>query len=608
MLLLSTVTVSAGTIHHRLSVDVDPATHSLSAVDTVTLPASPVTEKLSFLLNAHLKPISLSPGVTIQLDKENVAGSEVGIELEEYDRSTDVKLNSYEVTFPEKPTGEVTFAVKYSGVIDYEIKPLGEEYARGFSQTPGIITDKGVYLAGSTFWVPRFKEPWISFDLTATMTPPWTVVSQGTRTVNMTANGKQTVQWSSPEPMKEIYLIAAPFTEYQRSAGAVELMAFLRKPDETLANQYLETTAQYLEMYRQLIGPYPFAKFALVENFWETGYGMPSFTLLGEQILRFPFILHSSYPHELLHNYWGNSVYVDVSTGNWCEGLAAYLADHLVAEQRVQGEEYRRTTLQKFSDYVTPANDVPLSQFVSRTSPATEAIGYGKSLMLWNMLREKVGDEAFVRSLQKFYRDNQSKVASYANIRLAFESVSGQDLKPFFAQWVERAGAPELLLTNVSATSDPGPYRVIFTLTQRQADDPFMLDVPIAISYENRIEVKTVTMTQKEQTFELACSAKPLLLQVDPQFQLFRKLHDSERPPALSRILGATASLIVLPSKAAPERLAPYRELAARWSADHSKPISIVLDTDLKTLPSDKSVWVLGSENEFAAVVKQGLT
>ena len=71
----------------------------------MTLPASPVTEQLSFLLNAHLKPISLSPGVTIQLDKENVAGSEVGIELEEYDRSTEVKLNSYEVTFPEKPIG-----------------------------------------------------------------------------------------------------------------------------------------------------------------------------------------------------------------------------------------------------------------------------------------------------------------------------------------------------------------------------------------------------------------------------------------------------------------------------------------------------------------------
>ena len=70
-------------------------------------------------------------------------------------------------------------------------------------------------------------------------------------------------------------------------------------------------------MYRQLIGPYPYGKFALVENFWETGYGMASFTLLGPQVIRFPFILNSSYPHEILHNWWGNSVFVDYASGNW---------------------------------------------------------------------------------------------------------------------------------------------------------------------------------------------------------------------------------------------------------------------------------------------------
>ena len=100
--------------------------------------------------------------------------------------------------------------------------------------------------------------------------------------------------------------------------------------------------------YSGLIGPYPFNKFALVENFWETGYGMPSFTLLGPEIIRFPFILHSSFPHEILHNWWGNSVFVDYGTGNWCEGLTAYLADHLVEEQRGKGAEYRRGTLQKY--------------------------------------------------------------------------------------------------------------------------------------------------------------------------------------------------------------------------------------------------------------------
>src|SRR5262249_10334568 len=151
-----------------------------------------------------------------------------------------------------------------------------------------------------------------------------------------------------------------------REAGAVKAMAFLRKPDQELANRYLDATAQYLEMYRGLLGPYPYSKFALVENFWETGYGMPSFTLLGEQVIRFPFILHSSYPHELLHNGGGNAVFVASGGGNGCEGLPAYPAAHLIAEQRGRGAEPRRAILQRVTDYVTAETDFPLSRFQSR--------------------------------------------------------------------------------------------------------------------------------------------------------------------------------------------------------------------------------------------------
>jgi hypothetical protein len=603
----ASVALAGPTIRHRLYADVDPAKHTLAVIDTVTIPAGQVKDTVSFLLNDHLKVTALTPGVTVVIGKKNVHGADVGMDREAYDSSSALTQNQYIVKFKKKGSGDVTFAVRYAGIINFEVKQQGEEYARGFSETPGIITDRGVYLAGSTYWVPRFNNEWISFDLTASMKQPWVAVSQGTRTLSRTENGIQTVRWSSPEPMEEVFLIGAKFTEYHLSAGAVDVMAFLRTPDEALANKYLEATAQYLEMYRKLVGPYPFTKFALVENFWETGYGMPSFTLLGEQIIRFPFILNSSYPHELLHNYWGNSAYVDFKSGNWCEGLTAYMADHLIAEQRGQGDEYRRTTLQKYTDYVTPANDFPLKKFGSRSSPSTEAIGYGKSLMLWNMLREQVGDEQFIRSFQKFYRDNKYKAASYADIRAAFEAVTGKDFTAFFAQWVERTGAPELCVDNVSAVNDTARHAVKFTLRQLQSGDAFALDVPIAVSSSKTIQMKNVTMTQKEQTYELACAAAPLLIQVDPQFQLFRKLHFNEIPPSLSKILGSNELLVVLPSKASPERMAYYKELASIWAADSSKKLKTVLDADCAALPSDRSVWVLGSENAFASVVQQGL-
>ena len=128
-------------------------------------------------------------------------------------------------------------------------------------------------------------------------------------------------RWRCDDPQEEIYLLAGRFTEYRKQGDSIEALVLLREPDAALAQQYLDATQTYVQLYSELIGPYPYSKFALVENFWETGYGMPSFTLLGEKVIRFPFILHSSYPHELLHNWWGNSVYVDFETGKSLSGV-----------------------------------------------------------------------------------------------------------------------------------------------------------------------------------------------------------------------------------------------------------------------------------------------
>ena len=272
----------------------------------------------------------------------------------------------------------------------------------------------------------------------------WKSVGQGERTSaaapalpSTASGGGFSERWSVTTPTEEVHLIAAPFTEYSKDAGSVKAYAFLRKHDPALAERYLDATAQYLDMYRNLLGPYPYSKFALVETTWETGYGMPSFTLLGEQIIRFPFILTSSYPHELLHNWWGNGVFVASTGGNWCEGLTAYLADQLFAEQRGQGAEHRRGILQRVTNFVTLENDFPVSRFVSRHNAVTEAIGYGKTAMMWNMLRDKLGDAQFVAALQAFYRDNRFREASFDDIEKSFEAVSGRDLREFFDQWVK---------------------------------------------------------------------------------------------------------------------------------------------------------------------------
>ena len=118
-------------------------------------------------------------------------------------------------------------------------------------------------------------------------------------------------------------------------------------------------------MYEEMIGPYPYGKFATVENWFPTGYGMPSWTLLGGTVMRLPFIPYTSFGHEIAHNWWGNSVFVDRRGGQLVRGATTYCADYHYKELEspAAAREYRRNLLKDYAAYVRdPAKDFPLTR------------------------------------------------------------------------------------------------------------------------------------------------------------------------------------------------------------------------------------------------------
>jgi aminopeptidase N len=596
-------------IHHDLTVELKPGEKFITVTDIIEIPAEALQSEMFFLLHANLTISSSSPEIVIKKVDEDLNARFFDMNEDDFDPPENVDCNLYNISGLKDKLNNVQIELTYEGEIHHPVEQLSKEYARGFSETPGIISDDGVYLAGSTFWLPWFNDRLVTFNLTVSTNPDWRVVSQGKRVMENIQEKDYMVKWESPEPMDEIFLIAARFQEYHKQIGNVNVLAYLRTADVSLANKYLETTAQYLEMYNQLIGQYPYTKFALIENFWETGYGMPSFTLLGQKVIRFPFILHSSYPHELLHNWWGNSVFVDYKSGNWCEGLTAYMADQLIKEQRGQGVEYRRTALQAYTDYVNRDNEFPLSQFISRTDATSSSIGYNKSMMLFHMLRREVGDDLFRKALQNYYRKNKFKRAGFADIKNAFEEATGNKYEVYFDQWVNRSGAPVLELVNPSALKKNDGYQLNFTLRQTQSDDSYQLSVPIAIHLENEkiAAIANVNMDKKEQSFTLPFKNRPLGIDVDPQFDVFRRLDRNEIPPSLSQVFGAEKIMIILPSDESEEMLEAYEKLAISWSSSENDKIKIMSDDALTFLPADRSIWLFGINNKFKPGMIDGL-
>ena len=594
LLLAASACVAGEPVHHDLRLTLSPERHTLSAVDTVTFPEGfPAGgEEIRFALHEGLAPRPLTPGSRIER-----TGGPAG----------DPPVESYRLFLP---TGTRTVALEYGGAIDHPLRQVGEEAARGQKETPGAIGPEGVYLTGGSHWYPRFPgEPLLTFRVEVGLPAGWGAVSQGEREIREAGDAGVRVAWNSRVPQEEITLVAGRYAEYLRDAGRAKAMVFLREPDDALAGRYLDATARYVALYEGLIGPYPFPKFALVENFWETGYGMPEFTLLGPAVLRLPFIVNTSYPHEILHSWWGNGVYIDYGSGNWGEGLTAYLSDHLMKERQGAGASYRQTTLQKYADYVLAGRDLPLTEFRSRHGSVTEAVGYGKTLMLFHMLRQSLGDETFRQGLRNLYRDHRFRTAGWADVRKSFEAAAGRDLADRFDPWVTRAGAPRIAVRSALATPEGDSFRLRAVLEQLQEGEPFPVRVPLVVTMEGREAAREapVEMTGKEARIDLLLPARPLRLDVDPRFDLFRRLDRSEIPPALTQAFGAERVLILLPSGAGGEWRDGWRKLAETLGRTGPGKVEIGNDSDLSELPRDRSVWLFGWENRFLPRVREGL-
>ena len=579
------------TIHHQLKVVIDPAQSHISVIDTLSFTDEFAhnNDSVEFLLHRDL--ILEQHDAIEKLTQQNISSH----------------LSLYRLT--EIPDSK-RITLRYAGVINHDLQQPNFDGARSFSSTEGIIDENGVFLDGGSAWYPTIANSLVSFELEISIPSPWLAVSAGAKTEHDPLGDMNNVCWVERSPQDDIYLVAAPFKLYSQQADNIEVQVYLREDDPSLAQQYLDIGAQYLAMYEKLLGKYPYQKFAAIENFWETGFGMPSFTLLGPRVMRFPFILHSSYPHEILHNWWGNSVFVDHQNGNWAEGLTAYLADHLIAEQRGNAVLYRRNSLQKYSDYVSSGRDFPLNQFRSRHDSASEAVGYGKSLMLFHMLRIKLGDETFSQGLRQLYKQYRFKKASFSDLAKVFSEVSKKDLSTFFTQWLDRSGAPSLRLSKVKHIQLPDTSeKLIIEIEQTQSDALYDLTVPVIAQFsDGHSEKFLLSLNKRRNSIAINAPATLLSVMVDPEFDVFRRLDAREIPSALSQGFGASEALAVLPGSANDETIDAYRQLISSWQQGQRVQLTLILDTELEHLPDDKAVWLLGWNNHFRHVISDQIT
>ncbi len=457
------------------------------------------------------------------------------------------------VMIESETTHVASFEIEFVAPFDDPVENVRFSRENVGNEVNGTIGEMGAYLSPSAHYYPMGGESLSRFKLTADVPVAWHSVADGNRVSSEIVGDRRVETFENPYTNDGCMFMAAPYVVKSLDQDGVEVACYFFEADTALIDGYLEATAGYIEMYSEMIGPYPFERFTVAENFFPTGYGMPAWTLLGQQVLRLPFIKATSLGHEVLHNWWGNSVYVDYERGNWCEAATVYGADYRykLNESEAAAKAYRKDILKAYDSYVNEGNDFPIREFTSRASAGERTIGYSKAMMVYHMIEQEIGSEAFWAAWPMVFERYIGKKISWEEWIETFEETSGQDLSHVIPQWIDRAGAPMLSLGEI-AVSDPRPLpEEPIQIELFQSDDnPYQLRVPIRTYYMDPTvssfpawppgsELDTaVILDGAIGRYELVVPGWVSAVAVDPDYHLFRRLYPEEVEPIVSAVLG----------------------------------------------------------------------
>jgi len=607
--------------HHDLFVQIDPDRHRLVATDRMTLELPQAQPNLTFTLAPalHLDRLVLS----VANKSADESSQDIPFEIEPDSASSSaqhVKISAAILT-----AGTSTLTAHYHGLIDDPPKEPRHLRFVTPSETAGHIGPEGVYLSSESQWYLDLPESLSTHLLRVALPSGWTAVTQGKpRTSSpcpshLCPQGNYIMtEWDLLQPSEALTLVANRFVSKTRewtskSGQSVQLAAYLFPDDAHLVDEYLDATARYLDAYIQLLGPYPFDSFAVVENFFASGLGMPSFTLLGSGTIKRHYVQPYALGHEIVHSWIGNAVFNRIDRGNWVEGLTTYLANyywHELSGDLPQARDQRRLMLRGYNLYVPPARDYPVGRFTQKRDERDNAIGYQKVAMVFHLLRHEVGDEAFWLALKHLVARYRGRHAEWRDLERVFAETSGRDLRWFFVQWIERDGAPALSIESASAYPTTGDVGRVFHLTVKivQTGKTFHVSVPLRIHMEGgREQTIEVQMNATHDTMTATLPARPKDIELDPDAMVLRRLPREALPPVLNHYVTDGRRSLILAFADPLQDSHPFRQIVKRIEAqDSGKPVeertatvSLTKDT---LLPGEGSVLVLGSPESRGAI------
>ncbi|MCB9665689.1 MAG: hypothetical protein H6732_16390 [Alphaproteobacteria bacterium] len=194
--------------------------------------------------------------------------------------------------------------------------------------------------------------------------------------------------------------------------------------------------------------PYPIYRQVIVQRFLYGGMENATTTLMADGLLAEADGLgrwrtESVTAHELAHQWFGDLLTCHGWRELWLnEGFATFYAARWV--EHAYGEEAYAASVLGWSEPAAGTRTPMANRGWAAPGGPSHTAQYVRGASVLHMLRSWLGDALFDRAIAAYVDDHRFGLVETADLRQAFEAVSGQDLRWFFDRWVHGWGAPTL--------------------------------------------------------------------------------------------------------------------------------------------------------------------
>ena len=200
-------------------------------------------------------------------------------------------------------------------------------------------------------------------------------------------------------------------------------------------------TKEVLTFFSDYVGPYAYEKLANIESPVVSG-GMESASAIGysdklitgNRSVRTRNVII----HEIAHQWFGNAV----TETNWddawlSEGFATCFTILFIEHQYGKAaflSEWEKAKQSFYKYYEKDSTYLIVADRTAEEGPVTNNVTYQKGACILLMLRDMIGETAFKKGIQSYYKNYMNKSATTNNFKKEMEKASNQDLTTFFNQ------------------------------------------------------------------------------------------------------------------------------------------------------------------------------